>query len=109
MEKGSKEAQEKEPAKTLFSDQTGVNYWESVYSRSDFLGDCYRQRMNQALSWLDAVSLPSSASILDGGCGAGVVTCEIARKGYQVYATDYSRGMLERANTLWGECVFLGQ
>lgn len=83
-----------------FSDQTEVDYWESVYDRQDFLGSCYKQRMNQALSWLDGVNLPKDAMILDAGCGAGVVAGEVARRGHLVFGMDFSRDMVDRANTL---------
>ena len=33
-----------------FTDQTEIDYWESVYDRQDFNGICYRERINQALS-----------------------------------------------------------
>ncbi len=84
----------------LFSEPTEVDYWESVYARQDFLGFCYRQRMNQALSWLDAADLSQNSTILDAGCGAGIVTREVAERGYQVIGMDYSCGMIEKADSI---------
>jgi len=82
----------------LLSEQPEIDYWESVYARQDFIGDCYRRRMSQALSWLDAAKLSKGSIILDAGCGAGIATQEIAERGYQVCGMDRSSGMVERAH-----------
>jgi len=38
--------------------------------------------------------------ILDAGCGAGIVTCEVAKRGHQVIGIDYSYDMIEKANSI---------
>lgn len=89
----------KEGSKESFSDQTKVDYWESVYDRQDFWGVCYRARKDQALSWLDGSNLSKNSMILDVGCGTGVVTREAARRGYKVFGMDYSYSMVQKCNS----------
>lgn len=54
--------------------------------------------MDQALSWLDASGLPGNAVVLDCGCGPGILTRQVAGRGYRVLGMDPSRAMLERAS-----------
>lgn len=84
----------------IFSDQTEIDHWQSVYNWQDFSGVCCRARMNQALSWLDASNLPEQSVILDAGCGAGILAREVAKRGYKVFGMDYSYGMVERARNV---------
>lgn len=91
-------AQGKKYFKEHFSGQTEVDRWESIYSQQDFSGFSYRLRMNQALSWLDGSDLSRSSAVLDAGCGAGVVACEMAKRECRVFGMDYSYGMVEKAN-----------
>lgn len=84
----------------FFSHQTKIEFYDYVYDRQDSWGVFLKQRMTQALSWLDGSNLSSSSRILDAGCGAGRITCEAARRGYTVFGMDYSYGMLEKASTI---------
>ncbi len=90
----------KETSRTLFSGQAEIEFWESVYNRQDFLGFCYRARMNQALSWLDNAILSGNPTILDAGCGTGVATRALAQRGYRVFGIDASYGMILKANSV---------
>ena len=87
-----------ETSRTLFSEQDEIEYWESIYDRQDFLGFCYRARMNQALSWLDNADISGNSIILDAGCGTGVVTQGLAQRGYRVLGLDSSDAMLCKAD-----------
>jgi ubiquinone/menaquinone biosynthesis C-methylase UbiE len=89
----------KKPFQKLFADPSKIEYWESVYDRQDFYGDCIRQRMSKALSWLDGLRLSENSSILDAGCGAGRLAHEAAKRGYHVFGMDYSYGMLVKASS----------
>lgn len=57
-----------------------VGQLESVYS-SEFL---------------NSLDLNDSDTLLDVGCGAGVIAVQVAPKVHTVYALDYSRGMLDK-------------
>lgn len=96
-EKQAKKPSLKETSHTPFAGQTEIEYWESIYNRKDFSGFCYRARMNQALSWLDKASLSRNPTILDAGCGTGVVTRELAQRKYRVLGIDASYGMILKA------------
>ena len=87
-------------AQLSFSTQAEIDYWKSIYDREDFLGNCYKQRMNQAISWLDTAGLSRNSIIVDVGCGAGILLQQIARRGYRTIGTDYSRAMIREARSI---------
>jgi len=84
----------------LFSSQSNIDYWESVYVRQDFSGVCLRRRMAQALSWLDNLNLRKNSKILDVGCGAGLMVKEVTNRGYEVWGMDYSFNMIKKAKAI---------
>lgn len=100
VEKQDEKPEVKGYFKEYFSDSIQIERWESIYNQQDFSGFCYRARMNQAMSWLDASNLSRNSMTLDAGCGAGVITREIAKRGHKVIGTDYSYGMIEKANSV---------
>jgi SAM-dependent methyltransferase len=55
---------------------------------------------NEAMTLLNRIALPQKAIILDIGCGDGMITCEIAKKGYGgfVMGTDKSPKIIKRAS-----------
>ena len=84
----------------LFSDQTKIEYWDSVYDQQDSSATFLKQRMSQTLMWLDGVYLSRTSKILDAGCGSGRLARELSERGYAVFGLDYSYGMLEKANSI---------
>jgi ubiquinone/menaquinone biosynthesis C-methylase UbiE len=84
----------------LFSNQTKIDFYDYVYDRQDPCGIFLKQRMDQALSWIDGANLSNNSKILDAGCGAGRLTRELSERGYAAFGMDYSYGMLERANSI---------
>jgi Methyltransferase domain len=46
------------------------------------------------LSWIDALSLPPGARVLEVGCGPGHTAVELARRGFTVECTDSSTEMV---------------
>ena len=53
----------KECFQEFFSDKTEIDHWESVYDLQNIDGFTVRQRMNQALSWLDGSNLSKNSII----------------------------------------------
>jgi SAM-dependent methyltransferase len=47
--------------------------------------------MDLVLGWIDEFALPREPRILKVGCGVGLTTIELARRGYTVYAPDSSK------------------
>ncbi|MCJ7646135.1 methyltransferase domain-containing protein [bacterium] len=91
---------EKEYFHKLFSNQSNIDYWESIYGRQDFYGVSLRKRMAQALSWLDNLNLRKNSKILDVGCGAGVMAKKVANRGYEIFGMDYSYNMIKKAKAV---------
>jgi len=56
----------------------------------------HQQRMAVVLRWVENLSLPERSIILEVGCGAGLTTLELARRGYVVDALDSSEAIVER-------------
>lgn len=54
------------------------------------------QRMRREMWRTLESSLPLRARLLDVGCGAGIDAVYLASRGYEILATDWSSGMLER-------------
>ena len=81
----------------FFAKHSVVEYWDSIYDQEDFSSYCYRQRMDIAISWLDALNLGKDAIIWDVGCGAGRFSNYAAEAGYNVFGMDYSLGMVSKA------------
>ncbi len=55
--------------------------------------------LDQAGIWLDAQSFPANACALDAGCGTGLFSVELARRGFRVTAVDISTQMTKAAQT----------
>jgi SAM-dependent methyltransferase len=70
-------------------------YWEDVYVQRGLRGLIYRVRTETVLDWIDALRLPAGTRVLEVGCGAGVLTVELARRGFVVEATDSSPEMVD--------------
>jgi ubiquinone/menaquinone biosynthesis C-methylase UbiE len=73
------------------------SYWTEIYDARSVEGVIYQLRRAVALRWVDNLALPQGSKILDVGCGAGVITIELARRGYTVDGMDSSEIMVERA------------
>jgi SAM-dependent methyltransferase len=68
--------------------------------------------------YLDLASKLSASSIIDIGCGTGLLTCELARRGHRLIGVEPSRAMLEvarrrtcgeRVEWIEGEALGLGE
>jgi SAM-dependent methyltransferase len=76
---------------------TKSTYWRDVYRADDhtFAATVYRARQAAAVSWIDALALPSGARMLEVGCGAGFLTIALAQRGFRVDAVDASECMID--------------
>src|SRR3954468_23848590 len=72
--------------------------WVEIYSTRSVQGVIHQQRMMVVLEWIDDLALPKGSQLLEIGCGAGLTTIELARRGYVVDAIDSSEAMIERAH-----------
>ena len=75
-------------------------YWEQIYADRTVYGRIYQERARRAIAYVDRVGLPSGAPVLEIGCGPGVITTEVARKGMTVWAIDSLEEMVERTQAV---------
>ena len=72
--------------------------WSELYAAPRSPGDwVLADRMRFALDWLSA-NVPAGGRILDAGCGAGVLSLELAGRGYRVEGIDVSEKMIAIAS-----------
>lgn len=70
------------------------NYWRDVYQEDTLDGWIYRQRQSTVLQMAEELALPGQARVLEVGCGAGLTTVALARRGYVVHAIDTVEAMV---------------
>jgi ubiquinone/menaquinone biosynthesis C-methylase UbiE len=68
--------------------------WRDIYDQQDVFSIIVQQRQAIALNWIDHLSLPAGASVLEVGSGAGVLAVELAKRGLRVTAAEISLPML---------------
>lgn len=73
------------------------SYWAEIYTARSVEGAIYQHRKALVLRWIDELGLPQGSKVLEVGCGAGLMTIELARRGYVVDGVDSSEAMVERA------------
>jgi 2-polyprenyl-3-methyl-5-hydroxy-6-metoxy-1,4-benzoquinol methylase len=77
--------------------------WQELYDKPWRVNDLViKNRKDFSLDFLYRHVKPG-ASILDAGCGAGVVTLELAKNGFLVHGTDIAPKMIKRAQRLFFE------
>lgn len=70
-------------------------FWRDTYQQKNALGFINRQRQAAALSYVDKLSLPKTARVLEIGCGAGFMAIALAQRGFTVEAVDHAPAMIE--------------
>ncbi len=70
------------------------SYWKEVYEREGVYEAIYQQRRDVVLALFDRLKVPTHSSLLEIGCGAGLTTVALARRGYVVHAIDTVNAML---------------
>lgn len=83
-----------------YFDGVGFARWSAIYGEAELslvrrsIRTGHTLMLNQALEWLAQLPAPSDQpKALDAGCGTGLFSLEIARRGYQVTAADLAPQM----------------
>lgn len=82
-------------ARTNTHFDTTALYWRDIYDDPSLQGVIYRERQQAVLERVAELRLSAGARVLELGCGAGLLTVELARRGYAVQAVDASISMVE--------------
>jgi ubiquinone/menaquinone biosynthesis C-methylase UbiE len=69
-------------------------YWQNIYAEKELLSRIYQDRHNTTLGWIRRLGLRKEARILEVGCGAGLMSVELAVDGYTIDAMDSTSSML---------------
>jgi 2-polyprenyl-3-methyl-5-hydroxy-6-metoxy-1,4-benzoquinol methylase len=70
-------------------------FWADIYEGKDVYAVIHQRRRATALAWIEELQLPVRSRILEVGCGAGLTAVELARRGFEVDATDTVPEMIE--------------
>ena len=70
-------------------------FWTDVYEGDDVIALICQRRRDVALRWIEELSLPAGGRVLEVGCGAGLMAAELAKRGFDVDATDTVADMIE--------------
>ena len=76
-----------------------AGYWEKLYQGENLTARIYQERKEVALEWIEELSLPPGARVLDLGCGAGYTAVALAKRGYRVDALDGEQAMLNMTSS----------
>src|ERR1017187_5841475 len=74
---------------------TQATYWRETYKENDISGIIYQLRQAIALKYVDGLSLPKTARVLEIGCGAGFMTAALAKRGFFVEGIDHAQAMVD--------------
>jgi ubiquinone/menaquinone biosynthesis C-methylase UbiE len=80
--------------------RSSVRTWDEIYDYEGLYGRIYRERRDLVLDMCDRLRLSPASRILEIGCGPGVITRELAQRGYRVTAIDYVLEMVEATGRL---------
>jgi ubiquinone/menaquinone biosynthesis C-methylase UbiE len=90
-----------EPADTKIQELVDAHFeaaspfWASIYEGEDVYAIIHQRRRATALAWIEELQLPVGSRILEIGCGAGLTAVELARRGFEVDATDTVPEMID--------------
>ena len=88
----------KEHLKHRFSSEDSSSKWDKMYSENtEYLDEeIFRQRRDFTISYIQN-NFSKDAVLCDIGCGAGPITAELLKQGYNIIGLDYSADMLTNA------------
>lgn len=72
-----------------------AGFWDSLYDQNDVFSVIHRERSARAISEIKRLPLMIGAPVLEVGCGAGLLACTLAARGFMVEATDSTPAMIE--------------
>jgi len=72
-----------------------ASYWRDIYQQGDVYSRIHQQRNALVLVLVEQLRLPAGSRILDVGCGSGLTTVALAKRGYRLDALDTVPAMLE--------------
>lgn len=75
--------------------EASARFWKEIYVRKDVSATIYQQRHLRVVSWCEQLRLPTSAQVLEVGCGAGLTAVSLAQQGYTLHAMDSLDNMLD--------------
>jgi 2-polyprenyl-3-methyl-5-hydroxy-6-metoxy-1,4-benzoquinol methylase len=93
---GSTHGAEAQAAVDAFFDRDAPN-WEAIYERRDVFSVIHQHRHQTALDWVQNLQLVPAARILEVGCGAGLLSVQLARRGFEVESVDSTAAMVDLA------------
>jgi 2-polyprenyl-3-methyl-5-hydroxy-6-metoxy-1,4-benzoquinol methylase len=74
-----------------------VQYWRDIYDKEDAQPLMYIHRQDTTVQWIEELTPDSAFRVLDIGCGAGMLSIELARRGLQVEGIDPVPEMIDLA------------
>ena len=75
-------------------------YWEEIYADRSVYGRIYQERARRAIDCADGLGLSPGTRVLELGCGPGIITTAMARRGATVWAIDSLQEMVDRTTAM---------
>lgn len=81
-----------------------ARFWDNVYSGRDSYSRVIQLRHTTALTWAEALDLPSGSATLEIGCGGGRLSLALREQGFALSAMDQSMQMVRVARKHLSAC-----